>query len=57
MTPETFAAVDALARQAAADGMTTPAVALRFVLDTPGVAELIIAPRTLAQFDAYGFDR
>jgi aryl-alcohol dehydrogenase-like predicted oxidoreductase len=57
MTPETFAAVDVLARQAAAEGMTTPAAALRFVLDTPGVAELVVAPRTLAQFDAYGFDR
>jgi aryl-alcohol dehydrogenase-like predicted oxidoreductase len=57
VTPETFAAVDALARQAAANGVSTAAMALRFVLDTPGVAELIIAPRTRAQFDAYGFDR
>jgi aryl-alcohol dehydrogenase-like predicted oxidoreductase len=57
VTPETFAAVDVLARQAAAEGMTTPAAALRFVLDTAGVAQLIVAPRTLAQFDAYGFDR
>jgi aryl-alcohol dehydrogenase-like predicted oxidoreductase len=55
VTPETFAAVGALARQAAADGMSTPAAALRFVLQTPGVAQLIVAPRTLAQFDTYGF--
>ena len=54
-TPKTFAAIDALARQAAAAGVTPAAAALRFVLDAPGVAELIIAPRTLAQFDAYGF--
>ena len=54
LTPQAFAAIDALTRQADADGGTTAAAALRFVLDTPGVAELIIAPRTLAQFDAYG---
>jgi aryl-alcohol dehydrogenase-like predicted oxidoreductase len=55
LTPETFAAVDALARRAAADGVATAAAALRFVLETPGVAQLIIAPRTLGQFAAYGF--
>jgi aryl-alcohol dehydrogenase-like predicted oxidoreductase len=55
LTPQAFAAVAALTRRAQADGMTTAAAALRFVLDTPGVAELIIAPRTLSQFDAYGF--
>jgi aryl-alcohol dehydrogenase-like predicted oxidoreductase len=54
-TPQAFAAIEALKRQAEADGVTTAAVALRFVLDAPGVAELIIAQRTLAQFDAYGF--
>ncbi len=55
LTPETFAAVETLERQAAAEGMTTPAAALHFVLETPGVAQLIVAPRTVAQFDAYGF--
>lgn len=55
LTPDSFAAIDALSRQAEADGVTTAAAALCFVLDTPGVAELIVAPRTLAQFDSYGF--
>ena len=55
LTPQVFAAIDALTHQAEEEGVTTAAAALRFVLDTPGVAELIIAPRTLAQFDAYGF--
>jgi aryl-alcohol dehydrogenase-like predicted oxidoreductase len=55
LTPQTFAAVDSLAAQAAAAGVTPAAAALRFVLETPGVSSLIIAPRTRAQFDAYGF--
>jgi len=55
LTSQAFAAIDALTRQAEADGVTTAAAALRFVLDTPGVTELIVAPRTLGQFDAYGF--
>ena len=54
LTPQTFAAIDALAARAAEAGLTPAAAALRFVLETPGVAALIIAPRTLAQFDAYG---
>jgi hypothetical protein len=31
-----------------------PGAALRFVLDTPGVDSLIIAPRSIEQFEAYG---
>jgi aryl-alcohol dehydrogenase-like predicted oxidoreductase len=54
LTPETFAAIDALAQRAVVDGDTPAGAALRFVLETPGVAALVIAPRTLAQFDAYG---
>jgi aryl-alcohol dehydrogenase-like predicted oxidoreductase len=54
LTSETFAAIDALAARAAEAGVTPAAAALRFVLETPGVSSLIIAPRTLAQFDAYG---
>jgi aryl-alcohol dehydrogenase-like predicted oxidoreductase len=54
VTPQTFAAIEALAQRAAAAGASTPAAALRFVLDTPGSDSLIVAPRTLAQFDAYG---
>lgn len=53
LTPQTFAAIDALEAHATTDGLTTPAAALRFVLQTQGVDSLIIAPRTLAQFDAY----
>ena len=33
-----------------------PAAALRFVLDTPGVDGLIIAPRRLEQFAGYGLE-
>jgi aryl-alcohol dehydrogenase-like predicted oxidoreductase len=54
VTPGTFAAVADLAREAEARGWTLPGAALRFVLDTPGVDSLIIAPRTAAQFKAYG---
>jgi aryl-alcohol dehydrogenase-like predicted oxidoreductase len=54
LTPATFAAIDDLARQAKARGWTLPGAALRFVLDTPGVTSLIIAPRSLAQFAGYG---
>jgi len=31
-----------------------PGAALRFILDTPGVESLIIAPRSPAQFEGYG---
>jgi aryl-alcohol dehydrogenase-like predicted oxidoreductase len=52
--PSTFAAIDELAGQAAARGWSVPGAALRFILDTPGVDALIVAPRTLAQFEGYG---
>ena len=55
LTSETFAAIEELARRAEAHGWTLPGAALRVVLDTPGVDSLIIAPRSLAQFAAYGF--
>jgi aryl-alcohol dehydrogenase-like predicted oxidoreductase len=54
LTPETFAAIADLERQAAERGWTVPRAALRFVLDTPGVDSLIIAPRSTAQFSGYG---
>jgi aryl-alcohol dehydrogenase-like predicted oxidoreductase len=54
LTPEAFAAIDGLRRRAGAEGWTVPGAALRFILDSPGVAGLIIAPRSTAQFDAYG---
>jgi aryl-alcohol dehydrogenase-like predicted oxidoreductase len=54
LTPSTFAAIDRLRRRAADQGWTLPGAALRFILDTPGVASLIVAPRSVDQFDAYG---
>jgi len=56
-TPAAFAAIDGLARIAAAGGRTVAAAALRFILDTPGVDSLIIAPRSADQFGAYGIGR
>jgi aryl-alcohol dehydrogenase-like predicted oxidoreductase len=53
-TPATFAAVADLGRTAAARGWTVPGAALRFVLDTPGVQSLIVAPRSVEQFAGYG---
>jgi len=54
LTAFTFAEIDALRRRAADRGWTVPVAALRFVLDTPGVDSLIIAPRSIEQFEAYG---
>ena len=53
LTAETFAAIDGLRQRAAAEGWTVPGAALRFILDTPGVNSLIIAPRSAEQFAAY----
>ena len=53
LTPETFGAIDGLRLRAAAQGWTVPGAALRFVLDTPCVNSLIIAPRSAEQFAAY----
>jgi aryl-alcohol dehydrogenase-like predicted oxidoreductase len=57
LTPATFEAIAALERRAAGQGWTVPGAALRFVLDTPGVDSLIIAPRSGAQFASYGLAR
>jgi aryl-alcohol dehydrogenase-like predicted oxidoreductase len=54
LTPASFAAIDELRRQAAEHGWTVPGAALRFILDTPGVDSLIIAPRSTEQFAGYG---
>jgi aryl-alcohol dehydrogenase-like predicted oxidoreductase len=54
LTPESFAAIAELKAAADAHGWTLPAAALRFILDTPGVDSLIIAPRTPEQLAAYG---
>lgn len=53
LTPESFDAIEALRQRAAAHGWSVPGAALRFILDEPGV-DLIIAPRNIAQLDAYG---
>jgi len=52
-TPLAFAAIDRLAQKAAAAGQTVAAAALRFILDTTGVDSLIVAPRSIDQFNAY----
>ena len=54
LTPATFDAIAELQARAAERGWTVPGAALRFVLDTPGVDSLIIAPRSAAQLAAYG---
>ena len=57
LTPATFAAIADLERRAANQGWTVPGAALRFILDTPGVDSLIIAPRSAEQFAGYGLGR
>jgi aryl-alcohol dehydrogenase-like predicted oxidoreductase len=54
LTPATFQAIEELRESADRAGWTLAAAALRFILDTPGDLSLIIAPRSIAQFDAYG---
>jgi aryl-alcohol dehydrogenase-like predicted oxidoreductase len=50
LNEESFAAIERLRRCADTRQQTMPEAALRFVLGTPGVGGLIIAPRTLEQF-------
>jgi len=57
LTAGTFETIADLERQATERGWTVPGAALRFVLDTPGVDSLIIAPRSAAQFAGYGITR
>ena len=54
LTPENFARIEALKARAAEHGWSTAGAALRFILDTPGVDSLIIAPRSPEQLAAYG---
>jgi aryl-alcohol dehydrogenase-like predicted oxidoreductase len=54
MTPESFDVIDALLRGAEARGWSLPAAALRFILDMPDALSLIVAPRSVEQFDSYG---
>jgi aryl-alcohol dehydrogenase-like predicted oxidoreductase len=51
-----FAAIERLRRSAEARHETMAAAAVRFVLDTPGVDALIIAPRRTDHFAALGLD-
>ena len=57
MTPDNFAAIEALRAHGEARGWTLPVAALRFILDTPGDLSLIVAPRSIEQFDGYGVAR
>jgi aryl-alcohol dehydrogenase-like predicted oxidoreductase len=51
-----FAAIERLRRSADAGHETMASAALRFVLDTPGVDGLIIAPRRAEHFASLGFE-
>ena len=53
LTSATFAAIERLRGEAEARGATVAGAALRFILDTPGIDSLIVAPRSAEQFAAY----
>jgi aryl-alcohol dehydrogenase-like predicted oxidoreductase len=53
---QSFAMIDELRRSAEARQETMAEAALRFVLDTPGVDGLIIAPRRVEHFASFGFE-
>lgn len=55
LTDKSFALIDRLRRAAEARGESMAGAALRFVLDTPGVDGLIVAPRRIDHFHSYGF--
>ena len=54
LNAESFEAIERLERAAEARHETMASAALSFVLDTPGVDGLIIAPRRVEQFASYG---
>jgi len=56
LTASTFEAIASLRRRTDEHGWTIPGAALRFILDTPGVDSLIIAPRSAEQFAGYGIE-
>jgi aryl-alcohol dehydrogenase-like predicted oxidoreductase len=56
-SPQAFEAIEQLRRDADARGQSMAEAALRFVLDTPGVDGLIIAPRKIEHFAAMGLER
>jgi aryl-alcohol dehydrogenase-like predicted oxidoreductase len=53
---EAFDAIEQLGRYAGARGQSMAEAALRFVLDTPGLDGLIIAPRKFEHFAAMGLE-
>ena len=56
LNEESFAAIDLLRRTAEKRGQPMAEAALRFVLDTPGVDGLIIAPRRIEHFAGLGLE-
>jgi aryl-alcohol dehydrogenase-like predicted oxidoreductase len=56
LSEESFAAIERLKRSADARGETMAGAALRFVLDTPGVDGLLIAPRRVEHFASLGLE-
>lgn len=56
LTEESFVAIERLRRSANERGEAMAEAALRFVLDTPGVDGLIIAPRRIEHFASYGLE-
>lgn len=57
LTEATFDKIAGLRRRAEDEGRTVAGAALKFILETPGVASLIIAPRSIGQFDDYDLGR
>jgi aryl-alcohol dehydrogenase-like predicted oxidoreductase len=55
LNAESFAAIERLKQSADAGQQSMAEAALRFVLDTPGVDGLIIAPRKIEHFPSLGF--
>jgi aryl-alcohol dehydrogenase-like predicted oxidoreductase len=56
LNEKSLAAIERLRRSAEAQQETMACAALRFVLDTPGVDGLIIAPRRIEHFASLGFE-
>jgi len=56
LNEQSFAAIEQLRQRADERHETMASAALRFVLDTPGVDGLIVAPRRVEHFTSYGFE-
>jgi len=56
LNEQSFAAIERLRQSAEARSEALAAAALRFVLGTPGVDSLIIAPRKIGHFENYGLE-